>query len=189
MADLTEEQLAEWAALEAAATRGPWSSDGPWWYDDADCAEMVSGGDERLAVVIAPPKHARRGAASYSDIRFIAAARNAFPLLLRALRDARAEAWQHALCNDGCVPGAAYNHLREYAAKVAAERDALRAQIKRLEGAGRCGAAAPVVLPGAMQSRCDLRAGHAGWHESNDGSQWSVAAALAAPTGQEEAGE
>lgn len=94
MSDLTDEQLAEWEALEAAATEGPWSGDDEHGdIPDSTPAWCVSQSDEHgafkddIAYMADPHNHAQAEA----DAVFIAAARNAFPLLLRALRDARDE--------------------------------------------------------------------------------------------------
>lgn len=101
---------------------------------------------------------------------------DAILLLVRALRDARDEARNHELCNGGCVPGDAYRDLAHHHAEAERENAALRERLAAVErpSAGRCGAASPMVLPGSTVYRCDLRAGHLGWHGSGNGTEWSA---------------
>lgn len=131
----TDKELDELATLEAKATPGPvacsQSDDGGLWFWSQD-------------------NHDSRNATE-ADARLVAAARNALPRLIAALREAR-EWWKHVAKSademsaildrtGACLAGIPMETLAEAARRVVRERDAalkerdaLRAEVERLMG-------------------------------------------------------
>lgn len=83
---MTEADLAELRALEAAATPGPWTDDAAGYW--ADMPRIYGDGFLIAVVGNAQPE---RGDHWDADAKFIAAARNAVPRLLAMIDAERAE--------------------------------------------------------------------------------------------------
>lgn len=89
---MTESELAELRALEAAATPGPWTDDAAGYWGDMP---RIYGDGFLIAVVgNAQPE---RGDCWDADAKFIRAARNAIPRLLATIENMRVSAQQRQM--------------------------------------------------------------------------------------------
>ena len=87
---MTEAELADLRALEAAATPGPWTDDAAGYWGDMP---RIFGDGFLIAVVgNAQPE---RGDCWDADAKFIRAARNAIPRLLATIENMRASRARH----------------------------------------------------------------------------------------------
>ena len=143
--------LDEIKARADAATEGPWLLDGPWWTDDggSEPTALPCVVDANRALVVFPPDATDVGMKRPEDraanMTFIAAAREDVPRLLTLVESLTAEReWfkDRFPCDGVCVDApeeACSRHGRSPAdlwriiGEVAAERDALAAQVARVE--------------------------------------------------------
>jgi hypothetical protein len=132
---LTPEALAEIERRAKQATPGPWRVEQDWTWE----VTAEEGG------IVAKVPQGSPWPNGGLDARFIAAARSDVPLLCASLRAAwaeRDEAWEEV---EDVVAEA--REIKDAQDALLAERDALRAEVKRLRGLPTVGARTGLPLP------------------------------------------
>lgn len=118
--------VTEARALLAKATPGEWHSDGPWWDDHGNSLPMVTAGEERRAVVVAP--HVSEN--PDNDLNLIAAAPRLLAALVAEVERLREADMAHQ------SPGGSYDLGVQHASDAAAKEVLmLRTQLKECTAA------------------------------------------------------